>query len=122
MDKIAKGKKGEAWAEDYLTKNGYIFLARNYRKRQGEIDLVMKDSKTGETVFVEVKARKNRDFGYPEEAVTATKLRKLAKAAMLYLYEKKMEETPWRIDVVAIEVSSDPPKITHLKNVTQNLF
>ncbi len=119
MDKIAKGKKGEVWAEEYLTKNGYALLARNYRKRQGEIDLIVKDAKTGETVFVEVKARKNRDFGYPEEAVTPLKLRKLAKAAMLYLYEKKMEETPWRIDVVAIEVSSDPPKITHLKNVTQ---
>ncbi|MBN1258655.1 YraN family protein [Candidatus Peregrinibacteria bacterium] len=120
MDKIEKGQKGEDWAARFLEQNGYRILARNYRKRQGEIDIIANDPSTGETVFVEVKMRKGKNFGYPEEAVTPAKIRKLASTALHYLMEKQKEDTLWRIDIIAIEMEDETPEIKHLKNVTQN--
>lgn len=121
MDKITKGKRGEAWAEEYLIKNGYTLLSRNYRKFEGEIDLIAWDPTLNETVFVEVKARWNPTFGNPEEAVGKEKILKIVEAAEAWLAEEKKEGTPWRIDVIALELTSPPPRIEHFKNITQDL-
>ncbi len=79
-------------------------LATNYRTPEGEIDLVAADGDT--IVFVEVKLRRGRSFGTPEEALTRAKRRKLLANAFAYLQEHGLDDdmTPWRIDLVAIEL------------------
>jgi putative endonuclease len=121
MDKREVGKKGEELASEYLIKNGYDILGANYRKRQGEIDIIAMDKKMGEIVFVEVKSRKSISCGYPEEAVDDIKMEKIINTANLWLEEKEMIDKPWRIDIIAIETAYHPPKITHINNVTQDL-
>ena len=80
------GKIGENLASEYLEKQGYLILERNFACRQGEIDIIAKDEK--EFVFVEVKTRKSLKFGYPAEAVTNIKRKHMQKAAQYYLYKK----------------------------------
>ena len=70
-----------------------------------------------EIVFVEVKARKSNEFGYPEESVTPKKLEKIARVAEQYLRLKKIEDQPFRIDVVAIEQIDKQNIITYYKAV-----
>lgn len=108
------GARGERRAERYLANLGYGFVAANYRTRFGEIDLIMRDGDT--LVFVEVKTRRARHQGYPEEAVTWFKLRHTVKAAEAYCIAQKYKGN-WRIDVVGI----DSTNLTHLRNVTAHL-
>lgn len=95
------GKKGEDIAEKILLGEGYKILDRNYRTREGEIDIVAMDDEY--IVFIEVKSGASKKYGAPEEKVTPGKIRKIIKAAQKYLEEKGMENTPWRIDVLALE-------------------
>jgi len=111
------GKWGENEAEKYLIKNQYQILQKNYQKRAGEIDLVCWDTKMNEIAFVEVKTRRSKAFGEPEEAVTPKKLKKLEKTALHWLSENKKIAQLWRIDIIAIHLGSDH-EIIHLKNVT----
>jgi putative endonuclease len=103
MGKILKtseiGKQGEDLAQSFLLRLGYEVLERNYRYQRSEIDLIVK--KGDFLVFVEVKKRKNSDFGYPEAAVTDRKASMIHKAAVYY-----MESLAWskhiRFDIIAI--------------------
>ncbi|EAX48690.1 protein of unknown function UPF0102 [Thermosinus carboxydivorans Nor1] len=70
------GKMGENAAADYLARNGYKILMRNYRCRIGEIDIVAE--RQGTIVFVEVKTRSSEKFGFPAEAVNYRKQQKLS--------------------------------------------
>ena len=70
----------------------------------------------GEIVFVEVKTRRTDSFGPPEDAVTESKRKNIAKAASAYLYEAKMEGAACRFDVVAINISGAEPVIRHIKH------
>jgi putative endonuclease len=101
----ATGALGEKLAQDYLTSNGYTIIASNYRVPEGEIDLIARAD--GELVFIEVKARHGRVCGAPEEAVTPAKQAKLIAAAQRYLQENSLETAPWRIDVMAIELTKN---------------
>ncbi|MBI1908044.1 YraN family protein [Candidatus Uhrbacteria bacterium] len=109
------GDNAEALAARHLEGKGMRILARQYKTTFGEIDLVARDG--DEVVFVEVKARRSNDFGYPEEAVTRTKLEKIMRAGEWYLRSTHREDAPYRIDVVAIEFTADPPVLTHLVGV-----
>jgi putative endonuclease len=97
----ALGKKGETFAADYLSRSGYEIIARNVRTPFGELDLIA--AREGCTVFIEVKTRRSRTHGLPEEAVTARKRNRLLNCAQYYLQQQGDLETPWRIDVVAVE-------------------
>lgn len=81
------GNRGERAAEQYLRKNGYRILARNFTTDTGELDLVATDD--AYLVFVEVKSRMSDDFGAPSEAVNFAKQRKLSMVASQYI-EKNM--------------------------------
>ena len=102
MSRRATGDRGELLALEHLTMQGYKILARNWRTREGEVDLVAQDGET--IVFVEVKTRTGREFGLPEEAVTPTKRRRLQRAAWAYLQAHALLDADWRIDVVAIDL------------------
>jgi putative endonuclease len=93
------GAWGEDLAAEYLIKHGLKIIDRNYRTREGEIDLIAQEEDT--LVFIEVKTRTNQDFGFPEESVTEEKLEHLHDAAEQYLTEH-LEVARWRYDVIAI--------------------
>ncbi|MDG1949818.1 MAG: YraN family protein [bacterium] len=105
------GNRGENAVAGFLIDLGYTMLARQYRTRGGEIDLICQDG--NEVVFVEVKSRRSSVFGYPEQSVTSTKIGRMLRASERYFQEQKMGDVPWRFDVVAVEYEQDPPKITH---------
>jgi putative endonuclease len=119
------GRWGETQAADYLHQQGYTVMARNVRTPYGEIDLVAQIlSKITEnetiTVFVEVKTRTSKTFGYPEEAITTRKQTNLISAAQHYLQEHPDLDQNWRIDVIAIErYPESSPIITHFENALQ---
>jgi len=117
MYKKELGIKGENMAADYLKKMGYEILDKNFRKREGEIDLIAEDPETKEIAFIEVKTRKNSNFGYPEEAVDGEKAEKMTEVANAWLDIKEKLNNSWRIDIIAIELEFSPPKITHIKNI-----
>lgn len=99
------GEWGEAEARRYLETMGYFFVDRNYRALEGEIDLVMRDGDI--VVFVEVKTRISNTFGAPEESVSKVKRQRLQRAAWAFLQEHEILDAPWRIDVIAIEASTN---------------
>lgn len=94
-----RGRQGEGYAASYLESQGYRILARNYRSRWGEIDLIAE--KEAYLAFVEVKLRKNSSFSAPREAVTPAKQQKLRQTALCYLAENGMELQP-RFDVAEV--------------------
>ena len=87
MDNRSIGAKYEEIAMDYLIKKGYIELGKNYYSRYGELDLICKDKEKGEIVFVEVKYRRNSQYGNGLESITRSKQRKLVKTALLVALE-----------------------------------
>lgn len=95
------GKTGEDIAVGELERRGYAILARRYRTRYGEIDIVAQHGET--TVFVEVKARATGEFGTAAEAVTRWKQRRLARMAADYAARNDLLGRPCRFDVVAID-------------------
>ncbi|HAU66284.1 TPA: YraN family protein [Candidatus Uhrbacteria bacterium] len=109
------GNRGEALAADYLISKGLRILERQYARPYGEIDLICLDG--NEVVFVEVKSRRTNQYGYPEDSVTPKKIRHLLRVIEEYLVSSRFFETPWRIDVVAIEFHYQPPRVTHIKAI-----
>ena len=103
------GKTGEDIAARELERRGYAILARRYRTRYGEIDIVARDGET--TVFVEVKARISDEFGSAAEAVTRPKQRRLACMASDYLARNQLSNAPSRFDVVAIDGAGGPSEV-----------
>jgi len=99
------GAFGEAWAVGYLTRRGYRIVERNARFRSGEIDLVAYDGP--ELVFVEVKCRRSRRFGSPEESITRARYARLAAAIEEFLAQRAVAAESYRVDVVGIEVGVD---------------
>ena len=75
-------------------------VARNWRRREGEIDIVARDS--GTLVFVEVRSRTGEESGHPLEAITPRKLAQVVRSARVYLSEEKWEASGFRFDVVGV--------------------
>ena len=98
-DSRSRGKKGEDLACRHLKKNKYKILDKNFRVKQGEIDIIAEDKK-GVMCFVEVKARSRDDYGLPVEAVTRHKQKRLLAAAFIYLDEKNIRSKDMRFDIV----------------------
>jgi len=102
------GQAGEQVAADYLRKNGYDILEMNYQnnsgRRLGEIDIIAKDKKADELVFVEVKTRDYQKYGatLPEENITRDKLKKLSRIASAYLNQKDLRDASYRFDAISV--------------------
>ncbi len=97
------GRWGESVAATYLTSQGFDILAKNWRCPQGEIDIVARHQGTWH--FVEVKTRRGRLAGSPEEAMTGRKAHRLAQAALMYLAENDIDEAAWQLDLIAVELN-----------------
>ena len=109
---LEKGKLGEKIALDYLKSNGYRILETNYRYKRSEIDIIAIHQAV--LVFVEVKARSNFQFGYPESAVDSHKMEMIIKVADRYI-ERMAWNKEIRLDIIAI-LLSQPPEIEHLQD------
>ena len=109
------GRQAEEAAARFLIKKGYELLGRRYRCRFGEIDLIMRDR--DQIVFVEVKYRRNCDWGTPAESVNAAKRRKLLLAARAYLGETGTEDLSCRFDLVEITVIEGKRMARHIENM-----
>lgn len=110
---------GHHWSEDiaaeFLQRQGLELLVTNYRNRTGEIDLIMIDDQT--LVFVEVKQRRDSQFGRPEESVGMAKQAKLRRTAASYLQRHDRSQSwPCRFDVVAITGSPHAPVCRWIQN------
>jgi len=107
--RVSLGKTGEDLAVAELERRGYEILARRYRNRGGEIDIIARDAET--TVFVEVKTREDGEFGDGWEAVRRWKQRRMAGVAVDYAARNGLIDTPCRFDVVSICLGPDGPVI-----------
>ena len=116
------GRIGEEIAARYLEDRGFRVMERNYRFERSEVDLVCflpapRYEDGGELVFVEVKTRRGIGFGLPEEAVGPEKRRHLVKAARAWLYERRMEGSLCRFDVISVMLKEGAePEINHIEN------
>ena len=95
------GRRAEQAAAEFLEKRGLHVIARNYRCRGGEIDLVCRDGKV--LVFVEVRHRRSRDFGGAAASITPAKQRRIVLAARHYLANERKSNASCRIDCVLID-------------------
>ena len=109
------GNTGEDIGTEYLEKQGYIILERNFYCKQGEIDIIAKDK--NEVVFVEVKSRSDVGYGLPSEAVTKQKNKHLCRTVREFLYKNKMFNEFIRFDVVEILIKSGKFNVNHIKQI-----
>lgn len=98
---LTQGREAEAWARDYLQKQGLKLITQNYRCRYGEIDLIMQHGQT--LVFIEVKYRGSNEFGGAAGAVTRGKQAKLLKTALTYMQLEQPLLQNMRFDVMAMQ-------------------
>lgn len=104
MNRKETGAIAENIAADYLQKRGYKIHERNYRTREGEIDIIAE--KDGTLVFFEVRAKTGRTFGSAEESITERKKKRLVALAEAYLSDTGEQPESCRIDIIAIKLGA----------------
>ena len=107
------GRRGEAVAEDFLRDRRYTIVARNFRCRAGEIDLVALDGTT--LVFVEVRSRRGTMMGTPLESVDGRKQVQVARVARQFLAMRGWSERCARFDVIGVRFDHEPPAVEHVR-------
>ena len=115
--KKEKGKIGEDIATKYLIDQNYHIITKNFKCRQGEIDIIAKDKIKKEIVFVEVKTRTNQKYGSPSEAVDENKQKYIYKSAEYYVYKHNLYNKAIRFDIIEINIDIIKKKIriNHIK-------
>lgn len=110
------GQRGERLAEEYLRSTGAAILDRNWRCREGELDIVAADA--GTLVAVEVKARRSWDYGHPFEAVDAAKLGRIVHLLGAWAAVHRVRSRTRRVEVIAVTgPAGERSVIEHLKGV-----
>ncbi|MBI2590445.1 MAG: YraN family protein [Candidatus Blackburnbacteria bacterium] len=109
------GNRGEDVACNFLKKQGYKIIARNFQNRTGEIDIVALDHNF--LVFVEVKTRFSYKYGLPEESVTPQKINSIIRTGQYFKLLNPQTPDLMRVDVVAIDYVGNTTRL--LKNVSQ---
>lgn len=107
------GQQGEREAERFLRTQGYAIIAKNYRSRFGEIDLVALDRQI--IVFVEVRTLTGEVLGDPLESVNLRKQRQIAKTALDYLSRHRLHDRAARFDVIGIRWQGEAARFTHIQ-------
>ncbi len=111
------GDEGEQLAIDYLKEKGYEIVETNYRYGKGEIDIIVKEAEKDLLIFIEVKSRKNLEFGEPEFAITKNKIKQIKRMAQLYFYDKEIHEAECRFDVITVLFNKNrKPELKHYIN------
>ncbi|MGH7893549.1 MAG: YraN family protein [Candidatus Binatia bacterium] len=107
------GRRGEAVADAFVRALGYRVVARNFRCRAGEIDLIVLDGDT--VVFVEVRSRTGTRLGTPLESVDGRKQTRVARVARYFLAAQGWYDRAARFDVVGVRFDRDPPSVEHVR-------
>jgi putative endonuclease len=109
------GTWGESLAVLHLEAHGYQVVVRNWRCPRGEIDIIVQNRE--EIIFVEVKTRRGKNMGSPEEALTKAKSDHLIELSKFYLAKNDLD-VDWQIDLVAVEVDDQIRllRLEHLPN------
>jgi len=107
------GKKGEQLAVDYLTKNNYTIIERNYRFDKAEVDIIAQQKET--LAIIEVKTRSTLEFGNPQDFVKPKQIQQLVKAVDEYVTKNDLD-VEIRFDIIAIVKSGKTYDIEHLEN------
>ena len=111
--RLRRGAQGERIATDYLERLGYRIERRNYRCRQGEIDIVAWDGAV--LVFVEVRTRSGEDLGALLESVGRRKQHRITRVTLAYVQEHQVRNTELRFDVVGVICPPNgPPEVAHV--------
>lgn len=108
------GKIGEERACNYLLKECYLILSRNFNTTHGEIDIIARDKE--EYVFIEVKTRMSKKFGKPAEAVNKEKIKHIIRASKFYIYVNHLENKYIRYDIIEVYLGEKNYLINHIKN------
>ena len=116
ISRVAQGSQAEDLARRFLEARGLELVARNFRCRSGELDLIMRDGE--QLVFVEVRSRRHARYGTPAESVTRAKQQRLLRAAALYLQRQRLD-LPCRFDVVAILQADGEPRVEWIRDAFQ---
>jgi putative endonuclease len=120
-ERQALGTAGEEQAALFLQQRNYRIMARNFRCKGGEVDIIARDGKT--LVFVEVKTRRNLAYGVPQAAVTPFKQRQISKAALTWLAKNRLHDAAARFDVIAVLVdAAGSSLIEHIPNAFDLAF
>jgi putative endonuclease len=118
MTRLQLGAMGEALAVDHLTRMGLRIVARNWRCRYGELDVIAADEATRTVVFAEVKTRTGDGYGGLAHAVTPRKVRRLRRLAGLWLAGQDRGWAALRIDMIGVRVGRRrTPEITHVQGI-----
>jgi putative endonuclease len=111
------GANGELIAKKYLEDKNYKFIRNNYRYERAEVDLIFEDEKKKTLIFAEVKTRRNKNFGNPEESINIAKQDHIKKAAMGFVSENEnYSDHDLRIDVISILLVEGKAEIEHFEN------
>lgn len=113
--RLPLGRKGEMTAWDFLVREGFQIVEKNFRCNLGEIDVIARD-KGNRLLFIEVKTRKHHRFGRPEEAVTVHKCRRLVRLAQFYFKSRGLNTESACFGVISITWSGPQPKIKFIQN------
>ncbi len=111
------GHQAETAAVKYFKKLGWQLLETNFKIKDAEIDLIFKHQQ--KYIFVEVKARFTHKFGLPAEAISPHKIKRIAKAAEIYLHLHHLTNNQAQIDALTLDYTFKPVKITHYQNIGQ---
>jgi len=111
------GIMGEKMAAEYLKKKGYQIIDKNFRTREGEIDLIAEKNK--ELIFIEVKTRTSLTYGFPEEAVDSKKQQKIFTVINRYLENRGLNPTKWHLEIITLFFDRKKHRLSwrHLKNL-----
>jgi len=101
--RVELGRRGEGLAAAELTRRGYEVVTRNWRCQAGEVDIVARRGE--EWYFFEVRTRRGRGYGTPEESLTPAKQRRMVDVALTYLAERELNDVDWRVGLVAVEMN-----------------
>lgn len=110
----ALGKRGESIAQHYLISKGYTILAKNYRHRKGEIDLVAQNGR--QLIAVEVKSRTSLHYGVPEAAISEQQI-ELISATAGHFQETRKLQLEIRFDVITVYFAEGHlPRLLHIRD------
>lgn len=111
------GPLGEESALKFLEAKGYEMICRNFRYQRAEIDIIVRDGAKKLLVFVEVKARRNKKYGEPEDSITQRKIDQVCKSAEGFLMKhSEYSDYTKRFDVIAIIIEGKSYTIKHFEN------
>jgi len=113
VSSVETGRAGEQLAAQHLAASGFAILARNWRNRWCELDIVAR--RHGIIHFIEVKYRSDIRYGYAAEYISRDKSARLMRAALAW-NQAHGYDGPYQIDVVTVEGSLEQPQIAHLEN------